>query len=59
MIVRMPQSLREHPVEALLAAGLLLALLAATGEPRSENVVQNQIVPACAVVNCAADQPAG
>ena len=59
MSPRVPSILREHPLEAALAVGLLLILLAVGGEPTKANLVQNQAVPGCAAAACATQMDRG
>ncbi|MBV9043861.1 MAG: hypothetical protein JO348_12735 [Alphaproteobacteria bacterium] len=52
MTARVPSFLRQHPLEAVLAAGLLALLLAAGSEVPKANTVQNQVLPPCPAGGC-------
>jgi hypothetical protein len=55
-MVLLPPTIRQHPLESLLAAGLLLALLiGASTDP--QNAVSNQATNTCAGHSCAAPKP--
>jgi hypothetical protein len=55
-MVLLPPAIRQHPLESLLAAGLLLALLiGASADP--QNSVSNQSVTECAGHSCTAPKP--
>ncbi len=55
-MVLLPPPIRQHPIESLLAAGLLLALLiGASADP--QNSVPNQSVSACAAPGCNGVKP--
>jgi hypothetical protein len=59
MTLQVPGPLREHPLESLLAAGLLLFLLIGASDGGVQNPQQNQAVSACQTANCATARPAG
>jgi hypothetical protein len=56
-MVILPPAIREHPIESLIAMGLLLALLvgANTAQPNPE---PHQKVSACAPTGCTPVKPA-
>ncbi len=57
--LRLGDQLREHPVESLLAAGLLILLLVGASDGAAQNPQQNQSVSACPTTNCGPARPVG
>ena len=57
-MVLLPPAIREHPVESLIAVGLLLVLLvgASNAQPNPE---PGQKVSACSTADCGAAKPPG
>ncbi|MEJ1968078.1 MAG: hypothetical protein WDN03_05460 [Rhizomicrobium sp.] len=51
----LPPQIRQHPIETLIAAGLLLALL--VGASQQPNSQSNPPVSACAGHGCMAAKP--
>ncbi|HXC53967.1 MAG TPA: hypothetical protein VNU97_01605 [Rhizomicrobium sp.] len=59
MTLRLPQNLRQHPLESLLAAGLLLTLVIGASDRDSQKTQSNQTVSACHRSSCTTQTPAG
>jgi hypothetical protein len=49
-----PKQFLEHPLESLLAAGLLLSLLLVAGDGAGQNSQQNQAATNCRTATCVA-----
>jgi len=54
MTVRAPRQFLEHPLESLLAAGLLLSLLLVAADGAGQNSQQNQVAANCRTATCVA-----
>ncbi len=54
MTVRPPKQFLEHPLESLLAAGLLLSLLLVATDGAGRNPQQNQPAMSCRTATCLA-----
>ena len=52
MTVRPPKQILEHPIESLLAAGLLLSLLLVATDGAGQNSQQNQASTNCRTATC-------
>jgi hypothetical protein len=54
MIVRLPRALLDHPLESVVAAGLLLTLLLGARDPAPQKAALNQPLSSCRSQTCPA-----